>query len=74
MAGAYITTLTKANTMSDSLRTTVPSSIAKHYDLKNGDKLGWYLRPEGDRILVIVMPMKNVVSVHDSRRTKGGRV
>ena len=71
MTGAYITTFTKANALSDSLRTTAPSSIAEHYDLKNGDKLRWHLRPEGDRILVIGMPMKNAANAHEPRRTKG---
>ena len=66
-----MTTPTKANTMSDSLRTTTLSSIAKLYDLKNGDKLRWHLRPEGDRILVIGMPMKNAANAHEPRRTKG---
>ena len=41
MTGAHITTFTKANALSDSLRTTASSSIAGHHDLKNGDKLRW---------------------------------
>jgi len=41
MPRGQITTLTKANKNSKSLRTTVPSSIIKQFGLKEGDKLRW---------------------------------
>jgi hypothetical protein len=41
MPRGQITGLTKANKTSESLRTTVPSSIIKQFDLKEGDQLRW---------------------------------
>lgn len=41
MPRGQITTLTKANKNSKSLRTTVPSSIINQFGLKEGDKLRW---------------------------------
>jgi len=38
MPRGQITSLTKANKTSESLRTTVPSSVIKQFDLKEGDK------------------------------------
>ncbi len=41
MPRGQTTSLTKANKTSESLRTTVPSSVIKQFDLKEGDKLRW---------------------------------
>lgn len=41
MSRGQITSLTKANKNSESLRTTVPASVIKQFDLKEGDKLRW---------------------------------
>lgn len=56
MTKPYVTTLTRANSKGESLRTTVPSSIAKHYDLKEGDKIGWHFDAKNGEIFVIVSP------------------
>jgi len=58
MTNSYVTTLTKANTKSNSLRTTVPSSVRDHYGLKVGDKIVWHFDTEDDKIIVIVKPIK----------------
>lgn len=53
-----ITTLTKAATKTTSLRTTVPASIARQFNLNNGDKLDWSLRAEDGEMIIIVKPLK----------------
>jgi len=58
MTNSYVTTLTKANTKSNSLRTTVPSSVRDHYGLKVGDKIDWHFDTKNDEIIVIVKPIK----------------
>jgi len=50
--------LTKASSRSNSLRTTVPSSIVRLFDLKEGDKLKWNIRVENNKLIVIVEPVK----------------
>lgn len=59
MVNGQTTTLTKANSTSESLRTTVPSGIIKQFDLHEGDKLKWRLKAigEGDMIIT-VKPLK----------------
>ena len=52
------TTLTKASTKSDSLRTTVPAGIVHQLDLKEGDRLNWNLKAENGTLIVIVKPDK----------------
>lgn len=41
MPRGQTTSLTKANKTSESLRTTVPASVIKQFDLREGDKLRW---------------------------------
>jgi bifunctional DNA-binding transcriptional regulator/antitoxin component of YhaV-PrlF toxin-antitoxin module len=53
-----ITTLTKAATKTTSLRTTVPASIARQFNLNHGDKLDWSLRAEDGKMVIIVSPLK----------------
>lgn len=54
-----ITTLTKATPKSESLRTTVPASIVRHFNLKDGDTLSWELWAEKEgELVVIVKPEK----------------
>jgi len=53
-----ITTLTKAATKTTSLRTTVPASIARQFDLEDKDKLDWSLRAEGGEMIIVVKPIK----------------
>jgi bifunctional DNA-binding transcriptional regulator/antitoxin component of YhaV-PrlF toxin-antitoxin module len=53
-----VTTLTKATTKSDSLRTTVPSYIVKLFELKEGDKIIWTSKISEGQITVTVKPLK----------------
>jgi len=58
MANGLITTLTRANNTSESLRTTVPSGIVKILRLNEGDKINWDFKAEDNNIVVIVKPEK----------------
>jgi len=54
-----ITTLTPATSKKESLRTTVPMSIVKQFDLEKGDKLDWMLKAENGDIIIIAKPIKS---------------
>jgi hypothetical protein len=58
MAGGQITSLTRANKTSESLRTTVPASVIKQFSLKDGDKLRWRFEGEKGGIYLRVEPVK----------------
>lgn len=56
------TTLTKAHTKTQSLRTTVPSGIIKQFNLKEGDILEWKIRAESrDKLIIVVRPIRSVI-------------
>ena len=50
--------LTKATSKSKSLRTTVPISIVKQFNLSEGDMLNWEIRAEGGELIIVVKPLK----------------
>jgi len=52
------TILTHASTKSNSLRTTFPISIARQFDLKEGDRLRWTLKAENNDLVILVEPIK----------------
>ena len=52
------TTLTKASSKSESLRTTVPSGIVHQLDLKEGDKLEWKIKAEKNKLIIELTPGK----------------
>jgi hypothetical protein len=59
MPRGQITSLTKANKNSESLLTTVPSSVIKQFDLKEGDKLRWQFETDKKgNIVVKLEPVK----------------
>lgn len=62
------TTLTPATTRSTSMRATVPMSIIKQFNLKAGDKLGWKLRVEEGKLVIIVRPIKNATPDTEKRK------
>lgn len=47
-----ITTITKANTKSNSLRTTIPMSINRQFNLQVGDRLIWKMEVENNTLVV----------------------
>jgi len=54
----FETTLTKATTTSESLRTTVPSGIVTQFGLKEGDTLDWTITIKNNRLIIEVEPKK----------------
>lgn len=54
-----ITTLTVATTGKDSLRTTVPMSIVRHFKLKAGNKLVWDFEARNNELVIMVRPLKS---------------
>ena len=51
-------TLTKATSKSESLRTTVPTGIVSHLKLKEGDKIEWEIKAESNKLFAIMKPEK----------------
>ncbi len=70
MPRGQTTSLTKANKTSESLRTTVPSSVIKQFDLKEGDKLRWQF--ETDKKGVIFVKLEPLKDSSDSTGNNGG--
>ena len=60
MVDGQITTLTKANKTSQSLRTTVPMGIIKQFGLKEGDKLLWKFDVKDNKLVIVIEPVKVV--------------
>ena len=52
-----ITSLTKASTKGDSLRTTVPSGIVKQFGLKEKGRLDWEISAKDNKLVIIVTPL-----------------
>jgi antitoxin component of MazEF toxin-antitoxin module len=52
------TKLTKAATRTTSLRTTVPASIVKQFNLEEHDKISWKLKVEDGELVIVVSPVK----------------
>jgi len=54
----FKTTIAKASTIANSYRTTVPASIMKQFNLKEGDVLEWSLKAENGELVIVVKPEK----------------
>lgn len=52
-----ITTLTKATSTSDSLRSTVPKGIVRQFNLKEKDQLDWEITAKDNKLAIIVTPV-----------------
>ena len=53
-----ITSINKASTTNESLRTTVPRTIVNQFNLTFEDKLEWILKAEGGELIIQVKPVK----------------
>lgn len=53
------TKLTAAATQKKSLRTTVPRSLVKQFDMKIGDVLDWRLEARNGDLIIVVLPIRN---------------
>ena len=51
------TVITKANTKSNSLRTTIPMSITRQFNLRVGDKLNWKMEVEDNTLIIKIKPL-----------------
>jgi len=55
--------LVNARANSRSLRTTVPAGIVSQFNLREGDQLDWSLRAEGDKLILIVTPLRTKTQI-----------
>jgi bifunctional DNA-binding transcriptional regulator/antitoxin component of YhaV-PrlF toxin-antitoxin module len=53
-----ITTIAKASSNYASLRTVIPMSIVRQWNLKEGDKLDWSWEVRNSEMIVVVRKMK----------------
>ena len=51
------TTLTKASSVSESLRTTVPSGVVSHFNLREQDQLDWNIEVKEGKLIIIIKPL-----------------
>ena len=65
------TKLTLAKTESTSLRTTVPMSIVRQFNLKTGDRLSWKIDIKNGELVVIVKPIRDSESKNDLKNSTG---
>ncbi|MBI5001724.1 MAG: AbrB family transcriptional regulator [Euryarchaeota archaeon] len=52
-----ITSLTRASTKGDSLRTTVPSGIVKQFKLEDKGELEWEIVSRANKLVIQVTPL-----------------
>jgi len=62
------TVLTLATSNRASLRTTVPMSIVKQFNLKSGDKLEWTFEVKNSEIIVVVKPIPQIKDYSKSEK------
>lgn len=53
-----VTTLAKATSNSTTLRTSVPASIKKQFNLTEKDQLDWQMQAQQNEIVIVVKPIK----------------
>ena len=53
-----ITSINKATSKNNSLRTTIPRSIVTQFGLTYQDKLEWILKAEDNKLIIQVKPIK----------------
>jgi bifunctional DNA-binding transcriptional regulator/antitoxin component of YhaV-PrlF toxin-antitoxin module len=54
----FVTVVNKASTKGNSLRTTIPSSIVKLFNIKEKDRLLWDVKAINGEMIIIVKPMR----------------
>lgn len=52
------TSINRANTRNQSLRTTIPKSIVNQFGLSYKDKLEWIIKAENNQLVIQVKPVK----------------
>ena len=56
-----ITTVSKASSKIESLRTTIPKSLVRFMKLNEGDKLDWVLKAQDNKIILFVTKVEKKV-------------
>ena len=51
------TTLTKASSICKSLRTTVPSGVVSHFNLREQDQLDWNIEVKEEKLIIVIKPL-----------------
>jgi antitoxin component of MazEF toxin-antitoxin module len=54
-----ITSINKASTTNESLRTTIPRAIVKQFDLTYKDQIEWIMKVEEGELVIQVKPIKS---------------
>lgn len=54
----FKTTISRATTTGESLRTTIPISIVKQFKLTEGDSLDWTLKVKNNKLMIEIEPEK----------------
>ena len=65
------TRLTKANSRSESLRTTVPAGIVKQFKMKEKDALEWAMDIKGLKLIILVNHIKQERIPVKEKKKKG---
>jgi bifunctional DNA-binding transcriptional regulator/antitoxin component of YhaV-PrlF toxin-antitoxin module len=58
MVEGSTTSITKANAIASSLRTTIPAGICRQFKLSEGDKLSWTMEVRDGELIIVVKPVK----------------
>ncbi len=53
-----ITFVAKANSRSNSLRTTIPVSIVRQFGFKEGDRLIWKIEADNNQLIIKIKPLE----------------
>jgi antitoxin component of MazEF toxin-antitoxin module len=53
-----ITSISKASTTNESLRTTIPRAIVKQFDLTYRDQIEWIMKVQDGELIIQVKPIK----------------
>ena len=67
------TRLTKANSRSDSLRTTVPASIVSQFGMKEKDALDWAIDIKGLKLIIQISHIKQERIPVKEKKKKGAK-
>ena len=54
-----ITSISKASTTNESLRTTIPRAIVKQFGLTYKDQIEWIMKVEGGELVIQIKPIKS---------------
>jgi len=53
-----ITSVSKANNKSGSLRATIPAGVVRHLGITDGSKVHWEIKPVEGNLVAVMVPVK----------------